>query len=769
MPTVQSNVTYTDGGGTGNWFGFADTYMNCLVAAGDGKDIRTDGSVAGWSQGHYYSFPTLPTYCAINWCYVGGSADNGSGSTITIYLGGVAVQTQTAVGPWSIGGYVYNQNRASVSGIASVAYCSGDGNGNPSKIDHMPVTVSWDYLPLLSLTANDVTNYQPTSATLNGQFNANGDGGAQWRLVYKEFAGSYDTPSYTSVGGATGTILCSRNLTGLTPGTTYFYKLQALNSGSTLYESSERSFQTNAGTPAQNNRVREVLSRRLWQLRRARGLLEVSAPLSILDAGILDRVAVESPLGPTTSGFGWASGAAWKRRIFSIQRMDIDLANQKVNLLLLDRRELDVRLYDAGMTSLANLSGLDLERDNGVARLSRGAARTYARTGKAWIQNPTDPTKVIECSAATPQITSTGEYFEASRTNYLLRSSGISGMTGLGTAGAGVNGSAVAADGSVLLFNVEASPYAIKLTAGNPQTNNFYVTYPASATITANSTCVLSIDHAESANELIYILQRSSDSYYLNGTNWQAGSVANTMPSVTSPDAASRYVSSPFSIGGSNATVTLWVGMLGSGTASRVGRVFHVQLEVGPYVGTRICTDTASVTRGAATLLYDVTTTAKVYDPTVGTFFAEVIPTWSASQLGGSDKRYVYHMETNGGADYDALYYDRASSSWRFERKVGGSTYTASRSATPVAGTTYKLAARWTSNAGELDLSSYTISVFVDGVKGSDATSALPTFTSPETLRIGSNGSGASQFDGRIRERRVFPHALDDVEIGRLP
>jgi hypothetical protein len=772
MPTIYSEVTYTDGGGSGTWFGFAATYPDG-IAANDSSDVRTDGSVAGYSRGHYYTFTGLPTYCGINWAYVGGGGSNGSGATLTMYLGGQAVQVVTGTGAYTIGGYVYGLSRNAAANIASQCYCAGNGNSNPSTINHMPVTISWDYLPLLSLTANDVTNYAPTSVTLNGQYNANGDGGSQWRLVYKEFtAGSFDAPSYTSAPGQTGTVTCSRNLTGLTPGTTYLYKVQALNSGSVLYESPERSFQTNAGTPAQNNRIREILTRRLWTLRRPRALLEITAPLSILDANVLDRVAVESPIGPTPSGIGWSGGAEWKRRVFSIQRMEIDVHAQVVRLLLLDRRELDVRLYDTGMTSLANLSGLDLERDNGVARLARGAARTYTRTGKSWVANPTDPTKVIECSAATPAITSTGEFFEASRTNYLLRSSGVSGMTGLSTSGTGTNGSAVAADTAVLLFNPESSPSSIKLTAGSPHTVTLAVWLPTSASITANSVCVLSIDHAEDSGAGLYFtMRRNADNYWYNaGSNsWQASEIQNTLSNVTSPNEASRYVSSPFSIGAANSTVLFGVGFLGGGTAGRIGRLFHAQLEVGGYVGTRIISDASSVTRGAATLAYDVTTTAKVYDPTVGTFFAEVIPTWSASQLGGSDKRYVYHMETNGGADYDALYYDRASSAWRFERKVGGSTYIASRAASPVAGTTYRLAARWTSSAGELDLSAYSISVFVDGAKGTDATSAAPTFTSPETLRIGSNGSGASQFDGRIRERRVFPHALLDAEIGRLP
>jgi hypothetical protein len=146
-----------------------------------------------------------------------------------------------------------------------------------------------------------------------------------------------------------------------------------------------------------------------------------------------------------------------------------------------------------------------------------------------------------------------------------------------------------------------------------------------------------------------------------------------------------------------------------------------------------------------------------------------VTPDWSSADLASTEDQYIYWMETNGGADHDALYYDASAGAWVFERKVGASTYTASKTASVTRGTTYAIASRWTGVEAELGLTAYTVSVFVDGVKGTDATSAAPTFTSPEVLYRGSDSSFAKHINAAVREVRILPYAPTDEEIARLP
>jgi hypothetical protein len=220
---------------------------------------------------------------------------------------------------------------------------------------------------------------------------------------------------------------------------------------------------------------------------------------------------------------------------------------------------------------------------------------------------------------------------------------------------------------------------------------------------------------------------------------------------------------------GTSRTLLISVFLKSGGTASRVSHLYHVQIEKGSFATSRIVTDGAAGTRVKTELSHSVTTAAKIYDPALGAFFCEVTPDWSSSDLGSTEDMFLFAMTTAGATDYDALYYDASAGAWVFVRNVGASTYTATKTAAVTRGTTYKIACRWTGVEAELGLTAYTISVFVDGVKGTDVTSAAPTFTSPETLYRGSGGGFVNHANGAVREVRIFPYALADEEIARLP
>lgn len=519
--------------------------------------------------------------------------------------------------------------------------------------------------------------------------------------------------------------------------------------------------------PGQQEQVRDVGARRLWMRRRPGGVFEVSVPLWALDADILDRIAAEAQVGPAPGAAGWGA-KKWQRRAFSLQRIICDPGAQVVKLLLLDRRPLDVLLWDSARTDERNASA----RQSGVARMGKTVAFVFARLSLAWIDNPADPTAVVQCAQNERAINRIGEYLEEARTNEVVRSSFASGTTGLTLAGTGTNGSAIAVDTGDLFFDTGSTPNSLKFTAGSPHAAELRATFPASASITANQVVRVSIDHKTDSGEGLYWrLQRGVDSWYWNdsGAAWQSGSVDNSMPTHADRDPADRYVSKKIDVGGSATTLTLSVFLQTGGTASRISHLYHVQIEKGTFPTSRIVTDGAAVTRVKTELSHEITTAAKQYDPALGALWCQVTPDWSSADLGSTEDQYLFWMETNGGADHDALYYDASAGAFVFERKVGGSTYTASKTATVTRGTTYSLGCRWTGVEAELDLPAYTISVFVDGVKGTDATSAAPTFTSPEVLYRGSDASFAKQINGAVRELRIFPYAPADEEIARLP
>lgn len=518
--------------------------------------------------------------------------------------------------------------------------------------------------------------------------------------------------------------------------------------------------------PGQNEQIRDTLSRRLWMRRRPGGLLEVRAPLWALDADILDRVALESRTGPAPAAAGWRA-KKWQRRAFTKQHEEIDFAGRTVKLLLLDRRPLDVLLWDTARTDVVNSSA----RQAGVARLTKGTGFTFSRLSQAWLPNPADPTACISCAQNERALNQDGELLEEARTNQLLRSSFASGTTGLTLAGTGTNGSDIAVDTADLFFDQATTPNSLKFTAGNPHSAELRATFPATASW-ANIACRVTIDHkTDSGEKLYWRLQRSGDSNYWNDGSgaWQAGSVDNPCGTSTARNPANRTISKAVTMDATSRTLTLSVFLQSGGTASRVSHLYHAQIEQGSFPTSRIVTDGATVTRVKTQLSHEVTTALKLYDPALGAFWCQFVPDWSSSELGSTEDQYLYYMETNGGADRQALYYDASAGAWVFESKVGGSTVTASKTATVTRGTVYAIGCRWTGVEGELDLTPYTVSVFVDGVKGTDAVSAAPTFTSPETLYRGSDASFAKQANGQVREVRIFPYAPTDEEMGALP
>ncbi len=124
-------------------------------------------------------------------------------------------------------------------------------------------------------------------------------------------------------------------------------------------------------------------------------------------------------------------------------------------------------------------------------------------------------------------------------------------------------------------------------------------------------------------------------------------------------------------------------------------------------------------------------------------------------------------------AYYDAdnhqqFYYSNAAGQWIYRHKVNATTYTATKTASVTRGTTYSLGARWTSEEGELGLSNYTLSVFVDGVKGTDVTAgAAPTTTATADLDIGKIAALDGWIDGYLRQIDSVPYVLTDEEMAR--
>lgn len=123
---------------------------------------------------------------------------------------------------------------------------------------------------------------------------------------------------------------------------------------------------------------------------------------------------------------------------------------------------------------------------------------------------------------------------------------------------------------------------------------------------------------------------------------------------------------------------------------------------------------------------------------------------------------YVPHA-----SDYAWCYYDGSNARWVFELRIGGVVTRALKSASIVANTRYVIGTRTTGSNGELGLAAFTQSVFVDGVKGTDAVAAgAMTESATSNLYVGSKNT-TDPFRGCIRRRISRQMARTDIEMAR--
>ncbi len=131
------------------------------------------------------------------------------------------------------------------SGENKITVTAKDNAGNTST-DTITVTYSAATKP--TVTTGSTSNVTATSATLTGTVNANGQSTTAW-FEYGTVQGTYGNKSSTQTVTGSNDTTVSSTITGLTSGTTYYYKIVAENN-SWKSEGSEMSFQYTPGGSA---------------------------------------------------------------------------------------------------------------------------------------------------------------------------------------------------------------------------------------------------------------------------------------------------------------------------------------------------------------------------------------------------------------------------------------------------------------------------------------------------------------------------------------
>lgn len=501
--------------------------------------------------------------------------------------------------------------------------------------------------------------------------------------------------------------------------------------------------------PAQISQVRERASFRLMAFRRETAHLTAVVRAKFLDLELLDDAALAHFGLPMHNALG-IGAKDWKKPAFRLLRKAFDPGTMQLAIVAKDLRNQLVTFWDGGRSLKTSGATLD-----GIPRLDGGCTRLWTRSSKAWHVNPTDG-RVHESRNDEERIDSIGMLFESSRTNGITRSSFISQLTGWGTT-TGVT--AVSAESNSPLFEAGITDYLAKIDS-NPISPRG-PTSPASVSYSGGTKISVSVDYREGEADtaLKVHIVRIVDGRYWDGSAWQ---VAQQDLAVTASTVNARAKWENIDVGASATTVTVRPVILAS--SSKTAYISHVQVEAGAWASTRIVTDASTVTRNYDQLKVSNNSGRRCWNAARGTLFLRYRRAWS-----GAPTSPFYLLDlTYDASNWFRLYFDMNAKLLNFEMRVAGTTYTASKAFDPAANTTYRLAIRWCSSSGEMNLSPYAISVFIDGVKGTDAIGTnTPTEASPSDLYIGGNSAASISADGNVFDIIHTQQVLRDDEVAR--
>ncbi len=515
--------------------------------------------------------------------------------------------------------------------------------------------------------------------------------------------------------------------------------------------------------PAGISPAREIASHRLRLYRRPLEEMSVDVPLAMLDLELGDDFSVTHPAGPNSDGTGWGA-TNWKRRLHQLRSETIDLNNMTVSYTSRGRRAFLCTDWD---TAFASRSSSAVE--DGVARLGVGGTNTYTRASSMWVEDPGSRLVVLKAVNEKPMAYG-GLLLESSATNLLTLSSNVDGsVAGLSLSGAsGAVTSETASTQPLFDSSVTANNY--KWTAGSPHSADLRATWAPTALLSANTITRVSIDYMDngsvSGDRLHWRVRRSDGMYWddSGSGSWVVGATDNPL---TLAPTRTRAISNRIDVGSGATRLTLSMVLLSGGTAGRIARVYHAQIEDKAWATSRIVTTATPYTRALQT--YSVTNTAgkRPISSTCGTYLAQVEPLFTAADaLAGGTDLYLLDM-TYDASNWFRVYYDVSAGNLLFEIRAAGTTTTATKAWSPVRGTTYKIAARWTSSAGELGLTARTHTIFIDGVKGTDATRAGDPSHSSADMYRGGNSAGAACNSSYTRHL-LTQVVLSDAEVSRF-
>jgi len=516
--------------------------------------------------------------------------------------------------------------------------------------------------------------------------------------------------------------------------------------------------------PAKIEAARAVASMKIREARETLQRVQVPVPIEMLDHELMSLFNLshfslpheDSPAEHVVN---------WKRTLAQLRGVSLDLNSMQLMQTFHLKRGYMVLDWDVSITTVPASA-----RGDGTVRLSNGS-RGFVRDSIAYIEDPSSG-EVVEAPIDVEKQTINGLLIEGSSLgNYLKNSTFADGIASdWTTTGTGLSGSAIADDTTDLLFDADLSANSCKMTAGNPLPGtDLSIKQTSSSSFSANVVLTVSIDHKDDDGDTLDVeITRSVDSFYYTGSTWQSGQASITV--TLANNVKDRFDIEGIDVGGSATSIT--VEIFARQTASQNNHVYHVQIDVSPYAKSRLLTHGTSPVAGEAdhlTITND--STGRVWLPDRGTYRTQIMLEWSGADLTDGDFRTLLYVGEDA-SNYEWVYFTKSAGNMfiRYRRRRSAVNAEASQQVTVTKNTLYNVGARWTSDQGELGLSNYTLSIFWDGVKGTDDTSAgILTMGADRDMLRGRSGVDANMLDGYILHHEITQQVLTDNEMGQFP
>jgi hypothetical protein len=515
--------------------------------------------------------------------------------------------------------------------------------------------------------------------------------------------------------------------------------------------------------------VRANASSLLRLFRREPELVEITGPLLLGDADVLELFGIEHPEGPAPGAVGWGA-ELWERALLLVLSRTVDLLANTVKVVALNPRHYWTRWWSTFLTDLGH--SLD---GQGIPLLHSGAGGiVVARAQAGYLERSGRPADGVVMAAGEnqPKYDRRGLLVEkGGATNLVLHStfSGGSGNTFTnwtkGESGTGT----VVETAEHIGFDVEGLRRSALLDVGATDASIATITCDA-VSVSGSFRVRIRTKNLFGAAKLAAVIRRASD-----GNDWNDTTEAFEPPTVVNRVGANAgghrdWHSKLINPGGADA-ITIHIGYHGEAGTSIGGVGFKASVtsveiyEGETHIGSDLPTTTAAVARVEDVVTIDNPAVGRMW-PSIsfGSFILAVVPMWSDADLAsGQEKVFLYFQRE---AAEEILY--KKGTGFMFRRGNGTAAVKAvSGAALPVKGVQQKITVRWVADGGELGMPDYSHEIAVDGEWGTMGLLDDPPEQEPsETVYVGSDNS-TRYADAFLSHADVSPLCLTDEELER--